>query len=99
MVLVTTTASKQALLMREMAGPEKMPWVRMAYTLTAPADINLNTEGGEKKKKNSIKLLNYTRTKQLNDEIHTEKSNVFFPPHFIFKVLNNIFLLVFAPGF
>lgn len=29
--------------MREMAGPEKMPWVRMAYTLTAPADINLNT--------------------------------------------------------
>lgn len=76
MVLVTTTASKQALLMREMAGPEKMPWVRMAYTLTAPADINLNTEGGGKK--NSIKLLNYTRTKQLNDEIHTEKSNVFF---------------------
>lgn len=78
MVLVTTTASKQALLMREMAGPEKMPWVRMAYTLTAPADINLNTEGGEKKKKNSIKLLNYTRTKQLNDEIHTEKKQCFF---------------------
>jgi hypothetical protein len=30
MELVTTTASKQALLMREMAGPEKIPWVRMA---------------------------------------------------------------------
>lgn len=30
MVLVTTTASKGALLMREMAGPEKMPCVRMA---------------------------------------------------------------------
>lgn len=60
MVLVTTTASKQALLMREMAGPEKMPWVRMAYTLTAPADINLNTERG--RGPNSIKLLNYSRT-------------------------------------
>lgn len=30
MVLVTTTASKGALLMREMAGPEKMPCVRIA---------------------------------------------------------------------
>lgn len=30
MVLVTTTASNGALLMREMAGPEKMPCVRMA---------------------------------------------------------------------
>ena len=30
MVLVTTTASKHALLMREMAGPEKIPWVRIA---------------------------------------------------------------------
>jgi len=30
MVLVTTTASKQALLIREIAGPEKMPCVRMA---------------------------------------------------------------------
>ncbi len=39
--MVTTTASKQALLMREIAGPEKMPWVRMAYTLVAPADISL----------------------------------------------------------
>lgn len=38
---MTTTASKQALLMREMAGPEKMPWVRMAYTLVAPAEISL----------------------------------------------------------
>ena len=43
-VLVTTTASKQALLMREIAGPEKMPWVKMAYTLVAPAEISLNTE-------------------------------------------------------
>ncbi len=42
--MVTTTASKPALLMREMAGPEKMPWVRMAYTLTAPADISLDTQ-------------------------------------------------------
>lgn len=71
MVLVTTTASKQALLMREMAGPEKMPWVRMAYTLTAPADINLNTE---RKKENSIKLLNYTRKAQLNDAINTKNN-------------------------
>lgn len=39
--MVTTTASKHALLMREIAGPEKMPWVRMAYTLVAPAEINL----------------------------------------------------------
>lgn len=30
MVFVTTTFSKQALLMREIAGPEKIPWVRMA---------------------------------------------------------------------
>lgn len=40
-VLVTTTASKQALLMREIAGPEKMPWVKMAYTLVAPAEMSL----------------------------------------------------------
>lgn len=39
--MVTTTASKHALLMREIAGPEKMPWVRMAYTLVAPAEISL----------------------------------------------------------
>lgn len=38
---MTTTASKQALLMREIAGPEKMPWVRMAYTLVAPAEMSL----------------------------------------------------------
>lgn len=38
---MTTTASKQALLIREMAGPEKMPWVNMAYTLVAPAEISL----------------------------------------------------------
>ena len=30
MVLVTTTASKGALLMREMAGPENIPCVRIA---------------------------------------------------------------------
>lgn len=41
---MTTTASKQALLIREMAGPEKMPWVKMAYTLVAPAEISLNRE-------------------------------------------------------
>ena len=28
--LVTTTASKHALLIREIAGPEKIPWVSMA---------------------------------------------------------------------
>lgn len=38
---MTTTASKQALLIREMAGPEKIPWVRMAYTLVAPAESSL----------------------------------------------------------
>lgn len=27
--------------MREIAGPEKMPWVRMAYTLVAPAEMSL----------------------------------------------------------
>lgn len=41
---MTTTASKQALLMREIAGPEKMPWVKMAYTLVAPAEMSLNRE-------------------------------------------------------
>lgn len=41
---MTTTASKQALLMREIAGPEKMPCVKMAYTLVAPAEINLKGE-------------------------------------------------------
>lgn len=41
---MTTTASKQALLMREIAGPEKMPCVRMAYTLVAPAEMSLKKE-------------------------------------------------------
>ncbi len=41
MVLVTTTASKHALLMRDTAGPEKIPCVRIAYTFVAPASINL----------------------------------------------------------
>lgn len=41
---MTTTASKQALLMRDIAGPEKMPWVRMAYTLVAPAEISLRVK-------------------------------------------------------
>lgn len=43
---MTTTASKQALLMREIAGPEKMPWVRIAYTFVAPAEMSLNGEKG-----------------------------------------------------
>lgn len=30
--------------MREMAGPEKMPWVRIAYTFVAPAEMSLNGE-------------------------------------------------------
>ena len=41
-VLVTTTASNMELLMRDTAGPEKMPWVQMAYTFTAPASNNLH---------------------------------------------------------
>ena len=46
-VLVTTTASNMELLMRDTAGPEKMPWVQMAYTFTAPASNNLH-EGKHK---------------------------------------------------
>jgi hypothetical protein len=38
---VTTTASKHALLILEIAGPEKIPCVRMAYTFVAPASSNL----------------------------------------------------------
>lgn len=41
MVLVTTTASKHALLIRDIAGPENIPWVKIAYTLVAPASVNL----------------------------------------------------------
>lgn len=41
MVLVTTTASKAALFILEIAGPEKIPWVRIAYTLVAPAESSL----------------------------------------------------------
>lgn len=47
-MLVTTTASKAALLILEMAGPEKMPWVRMAYTLVAPAESSLENKAGER---------------------------------------------------
>jgi hypothetical protein len=39
--LVTTTASKQALLILDIAGPEKIPCVKMAYTFVAPASSNL----------------------------------------------------------
>jgi hypothetical protein len=38
---VTTTASKHALLILEIAGPEKMPCVKIAYTFVAPASSNL----------------------------------------------------------
>lgn len=41
-VLVTTTASKQALLILEIAGPEKIPWVKIAYTFVAPASISFS---------------------------------------------------------
>lgn len=41
MVLVTTTASKHALLIRDTAGPEKIPWVKIAYVFVAPASISL----------------------------------------------------------
>jgi len=41
MVLVTTTASRSDLLILSMAGPDKMPWVRIAKTLVAPASFNL----------------------------------------------------------
>lgn len=40
-VFVTTTASKAALFILEIAGPEKIPWVRIAYTLVAPAESSL----------------------------------------------------------
>ena len=46
MVLVTTTASNPASLILDTAGPEKMPCVRMAYTLEAPASSSLG--GGSK---------------------------------------------------
>lgn len=42
MVFVTTTASKQALFILEMAGPEKIPCVKIAYTLVAPAAVNFS---------------------------------------------------------
>lgn len=60
---MTTTASKQALLMREIAGPEKMPWVRIAYTFVAPAEISLN--GGQRSKL----LKNF----QMTDNVHMNK--------------------------
>jgi len=44
MVLVTTTASKQALLILEMAGPEKIPWVNTAYTFVDPASTSLQQQ-------------------------------------------------------
>lgn len=59
---MTTTASKQALLMREIAGPEKMPWVRMAYTLVAPAEINL------KRERNSIMHYTSRRTRYILEQ-------------------------------
>jgi hypothetical protein len=40
-VFVTTTASKHALLILEIAGPEKIPCVKIAYTFVAPASSNL----------------------------------------------------------
>lgn len=41
-VFVTTTASKHALLILDIAGPEKMPCVRIAYTFVAPASISFS---------------------------------------------------------
>ena len=41
MVLVTTTASMSDLLIRSMAGPEKIPWTHIPYTLVAPASFSL----------------------------------------------------------
>lgn len=52
---MTTTASKQALLIREMAGPEKMPWVKIAYTLVAPAEISLNREEKSRRRHTSLR--------------------------------------------
>lgn len=40
--MVTTTASNGELLIRDIAGPLKIPWVQIAYTLLAPALNNLN---------------------------------------------------------
>lgn len=45
---MTTTASKQALLMRVMAGPEKIPWVRIAKTFVAPAETSLDVQKEKK---------------------------------------------------
>ena len=42
MVFVTTTASRSLSSILRRAGPEKMPCVKMAYTLAAPASCNLN---------------------------------------------------------
>ena len=42
MVFVTTTASNGELFILDMAGPLKMPWVQIAYTLLAPALNNLD---------------------------------------------------------
>ena len=36
------STSKFELFILSRAGPEKMPWVRMAYTLVAPASISLD---------------------------------------------------------
>lgn len=44
-LLVTTTASKTALLIRDMADPEKIPCVSIAYTFWAPASNNLKVKG------------------------------------------------------
>ena len=41
MVFVTTTASRSLSSILLRAGPEKMPCVKMAYTLAAPASCNL----------------------------------------------------------
>ena len=40
-VFVTTTASNTELLMREIAGPENIPWVQIAYNLDVSASVSL----------------------------------------------------------
>lgn len=42
MVFVTTNASNEQLAILSVAGPVKMPWVKIAYTLKAPASLNFS---------------------------------------------------------
>lgn len=66
--MVTTTASKHALLIRDIAGPENIPWVKIAYTLVAPASVNLYN-----KKTNNYNNIN--KIKQNSNKLMSSKKN------------------------